>query len=355
MVITNVTVDGTDLVIQGFNFGEPDKGLVTLNLEAFEDGDVTWTNNVITVPYPAVDDGSYLLTVQRARRRKGKGNAPLTLNRRDLATFEVTLTEEVLAAIAVNTADIATNATDIGDNDVAIGVNTAAIFALHPVDLVDDVTGTLSEADGGTGQAAGYTKGDILIATGPGTLVTLGVGDDNQVLTADDNEASGVKWADAAAGGGGGGSSLLHVNAFEHFPVIPPPGFSVPAGTISTGPPLNSALRISAHGRLTANANLKTITCFFHGTALASLSTTANGGAWRFTGDVTPTGPSNVRAMGHMMLFAADGSLLNQTMSSLFSIALGGTFADTAVLIQCTLGGGGLVVSQRSFLVELLQ
>ena len=90
---------------------------------------------------------------------------------------------------------------------------------------------------------------------------------------------------------------------------------------------------------------------------MASQTTNSNGGAWRFTGEVTPRGPSNVTAVGHMMLFAADGSLLTQTMSSLPNINLGfgGTFDNTALDIQCTLVGGVTNVSQRSFLVELLQ
>lgn len=60
-------------------------------------------------------------------------------------------------------------------------------------------------AKGGTNQTS-YTKGDILVATGSTTLTKLGVGSDNQVLTADAAQASGVKWA---AGGGGGSGDML--------------------------------------------------------------------------------------------------------------------------------------------------
>lgn len=45
------------------------------------------------------------------------------------------------------------------------------------------------------------TKGDILVATGSGTVVRQGVGTDGQVLVADSAEADGVKWATPAAGG----------------------------------------------------------------------------------------------------------------------------------------------------------
>ncbi len=39
------------------------------------------------------------------------------------------------------------------------------------------------------------TKGDLWVATGAGTLVRLAVGSNDDVLTADSGEASGVKWA----------------------------------------------------------------------------------------------------------------------------------------------------------------
>ncbi|GAG36844.1 unnamed protein product, partial [marine sediment metagenome] len=65
---------------------------------------------------------------------------------------------------------------------------------------------------GGTGQStalAGFdalcptgTKGDLAVYGGSSASVALGVGTNDQVLTADSNEASGIKWADAAGGGG---------------------------------------------------------------------------------------------------------------------------------------------------------
>jgi hypothetical protein len=45
------------------------------------------------------------------------------------------------------------------------------------------------------------TKGDILAATGSGTIVRQGIGSNGQVLTADSAEADGLKWATPAAGG----------------------------------------------------------------------------------------------------------------------------------------------------------
>lgn len=44
------------------------------------------------------------------------------------------------------------------------------------------------------------TKGDLYVATAAGTIIRLGVGSNDQVLTADSAVAAGIKWA-AAAGG----------------------------------------------------------------------------------------------------------------------------------------------------------
>jgi hypothetical protein len=70
------------------------------------------------------------------------------------------------------------------------------------------VESALDEVRGGTGQT-GYTKGDLLVATASGTLVKLSVGANDQVLTADSAEASGIKWA---TGGGGASTTTEYLN-----------------------------------------------------------------------------------------------------------------------------------------------
>jgi hypothetical protein len=68
------------------------------------------------------------------------------------------------------------------------------------------VTGLVADLAAKLGLSVFTTKGDIVIATGAGTVARLGVGANTQVLTADSTQASGVKWA--AAGGGGASSPL---------------------------------------------------------------------------------------------------------------------------------------------------
>lgn len=52
------------------------------------------------------------------------------------------------------------------------------------------------------------TKGDILVGTGVGTFTPLAVGANDEVLTADDGEASGVKWGTVSSGSGVSGGFM---------------------------------------------------------------------------------------------------------------------------------------------------
>lgn len=51
------------------------------------------------------------------------------------------------------------------------------------------------------------TKGDLLVASGNGSVARIGVGSDGTALVADSTQATGVKWATVSGGGGGGGGS----------------------------------------------------------------------------------------------------------------------------------------------------
>jgi len=75
---------------------------------------------------------------------------------------------------------------------------------LNGIEASADVTdATNVDAAGAVMNSDLATKGQILVGDGSGDPTALSVGTNNYVLTADSNEATGVKWA-AASGGGGG-------------------------------------------------------------------------------------------------------------------------------------------------------
>jgi hypothetical protein len=103
-----------------------------------------------------------------------------------------------------------------------------------------NVTGTVAIANGGTGQTTKTeafdalspttTKGDIIVSNGTDN-VRLGVGTNNQVLTADSTTATGLKWA------AGGGSNITSLGLWENNATISA-NYSITSGNngLSAGP-----------------------------------------------------------------------------------------------------------------------
>ena len=109
--------------------------------------------------------------------------------------------------------------------------------AWNEVALDTGISGTLPVGNGGTGAttftangilvgnstsavavtATMATKGHVMIGDGSGVPSMLAVGDDDQVLTADSGEGTGVKWS-AAAGGGlvYDAASYARIRCFGH-------------------------------------------------------------------------------------------------------------------------------------------
>lgn len=77
--------------------------------------------------------------------------------------------------------------------------------------------GNDSRITGAVQSTAADAKGDLLVATAADTITRLPVGSDNQVLTADSSEASGVKWAAASGGVTNDAKSVYPMSAYGFF------------------------------------------------------------------------------------------------------------------------------------------
>jgi len=76
-----------------------------------------------------------------------------------------------------------------------------------PITVAQGGTGETDATEGFDSLSPTTTKGDVIVHNGTDNI-RLAVGTNDQVLTADSTQASGVKWAAAAAGGGGGGYGI---------------------------------------------------------------------------------------------------------------------------------------------------
>lgn len=126
---------------------------------------------------------------------------------------------DVLAQQTIGIADnnlVEIDDADAADNDYAKftangleGRSYAEVRSdLNVEDGADVTDATNVAAAGALMTTTADAKGDLFVATADNTVTRLAVGTNDQVLTADSSEASGVKWADA---GGGGFTSRIKV------------------------------------------------------------------------------------------------------------------------------------------------
>jgi Repeat of unknown function (DUF5907) len=89
--------------------------------------------------------------------------------------------------------------------DVSISPTADSVIYLHSPDAANlYISGGLPSQGGSSVLLSTINaKGDLLLGTADDTVARLGVGTNGQVLTADNTQATGVRWATASGGGGG--------------------------------------------------------------------------------------------------------------------------------------------------------
>jgi hypothetical protein len=223
---------------------------------------------------------------------------------------------------------------------------------------IDTAIGTANTALDGKVPKADYTaKGRILVGTGSGSYTALAVGSNDQVLTADSNEASGVKWADTGAASGqaeliattttlsSGGLQLLglDLSAYREVQIV---WYGVTVDTDAT--PVE--LRFSTGGSVTSSNSYVFTQVMLTSASSSTESVTSaaaapgdslrlyGGASWRWgigtgragNGQITIHDPSSItlyRAYRFDFLFIGTGG------NSVHSRG-GGHFADTASAID---------------------
>lgn len=81
--------------------------------------------------------------------------------------------------------------------EAKVGANGSAVVTSLDYRVTTAETAITNNAAAAVQKATLTTKGDIYVATGPGTVVRQAAGADNQMLVADAAQTNGIKWADS--------------------------------------------------------------------------------------------------------------------------------------------------------------
>ena len=234
---------------------------------------VTDANTDTTYAISAVDSGSDAI-IRLTAGGSGSGTDDVTL----VAGSNITITpsgDDITIAASGGGTYTAGDGLDVSANEFSIDAKSNGGLVIESTELAVDlgassITGTLAVSDGGTGAttltANGVligngtsaiasvdmsTKGHILIGDGSGNPQMLAIGSDDQVLTADSGEATGVKWA--AAGGGGAtaldGLSDCRTPATENYGIGTSALDSITSGDDNIGIGINAGTAITTHSR----------------------------------------------------------------------------------------------------------
>ena len=259
----------------------------------------------------------------------------------DVAVTATATELNILDGVTSSTAEL--NILDeVTSTAAEINILDGATLSTTELNYVDGVTSAIqTQLDGKVDESIITAKGDLYVGSASSTLDNLAVGTNGYLLTADSNEALGVKWAAAPVSlpdqTGNSGEYLTTNGTVASWAVIPVTSAATPTvrGTIfgRTGINGSVALGESALGSLTSgNAN----------TALGNGALTNNTTAYQNTAvgkdalSTNTTGQWNV-AVGYASLLSSNSSgnvALGQ--DSLGSLSSG----DYNIAIGFNAGGG---------------
>lgn len=137
-------------------------------------------------------------------------------------TTIVTIDTTTISGLTVATDEIWSAA---GDLAIGTGNNSATVLNIGTSGYVLTSNGTTASwqetttVSGGSGDVSTDNiwdaKGDLAVGTGSNTSVRLPIGSNGYVLTADSNEASGIKWAAISSNGGSGSTRYIDQSGGE--------------------------------------------------------------------------------------------------------------------------------------------
>jgi hypothetical protein len=155
------------------------------------------TTSIATALASTISNSATTLTVTTATGSPLMGGVTLAVGNVDqfLIALDVdTINEEIVSVTGISGDTLTVVRAQAGTSAIS---HTAGATVKH-VFTGDDATfftAGVATANAAVAKSTVTTKGDILVATGSGTIVRQGVGSNGQVLTADSVEADGVKWA----------------------------------------------------------------------------------------------------------------------------------------------------------------
>ena len=155
------------------------------------------TTSTSTALASTISNSATTLTVTTGTGAALMGGVTLAVGNVDqfLVALDVdTINEEIVAITGISGDTLTVVRAQAGTSAIT---HTAGATVKH-VFTGDDATfftAGVATADAAIAKSIVTTKGDILVATGSGTIVRQGIGANNTVLMADSVEADGVKWA----------------------------------------------------------------------------------------------------------------------------------------------------------------